>query len=367
MNDEIPYIDRYFNGKLSTEEKKTFEGRCLADPAFSRMVAFYISLQEHSKQQWVERKREQFAHLEAELFFADESSFSGNGALNTSEQYWIEEKTGDTNTVEERERKASLKEEPLRSLQEESIRKVEVKVRPVKRWQWMAVAATMLGVIAVGITLYVQKKEQGKTVAINISHEKSTKSNPALNHSSAQKNVVDSVVKQTDKKKQAPKKKLGKAEQQQLFAQNFVPDTPPGEKILLLEVAFDQYEKGNYKQASMEYEETQKAVESLTTRTLEDEQEEAERNQILFYAHYYNALSYLATGNTTKAIKELEAIKESPDRYWHNKQQWYLALAYLKTGEIAKTTTLLQQVAASKQAGDYRQKAIELRKALQEE
>src|SRR5437763_1862171 len=74
MKDELPYIDRYFTGELSTEEKKTFEGRCLADPAFARMVAFYISLQEHSPQQWEERKREQFAQLEAETFFADESS-----------------------------------------------------------------------------------------------------------------------------------------------------------------------------------------------------------------------------------------------------------------------------------------------------
>src|SRR3954464_5978512 len=147
MNDVLPYIDRYFNGELSTEEKKTFEGRCLADPAFARMVAFYISLQEHSQQRWIERKREQFAQLEAETFFADEPSFYRNGALNTSEQYWIEEETRDNNTAEDLERKASLKEEPSRTLKEESAKKEEAKVIAVKRWKWMAVAAALLGVI----------------------------------------------------------------------------------------------------------------------------------------------------------------------------------------------------------------------------
>ena len=81
MNDVLPYIDRYFNGELSTEEKKTFEGYCLADPAFASMVAFYISLQEHSQQQWAKRKKQQFALLEAESFSADEPSFFINECI----------------------------------------------------------------------------------------------------------------------------------------------------------------------------------------------------------------------------------------------------------------------------------------------
>src|SRR3954469_23066072 len=91
MNDVLPYIDRYFNNELAAEEKKTFEGRCLADPAFARMVAFYISLQEHSQQQWAERKKQQFAQLEVEAFSADETFFSANGELKANEHYGEEE------------------------------------------------------------------------------------------------------------------------------------------------------------------------------------------------------------------------------------------------------------------------------------
>jgi len=370
MIDVFPYIDRYFNGELSSEEKKTFEERCLADPAFVRMVALYISLLEHSQQQWAERKKEQFARLEAESFFADEPSFFRNGALNTSEQYWIEDETEDANTVKEVESNASLKEEPFAgSIQEESMNKEGARVRPMKWWKWLA-AAALLGVIATGISLYVQSPEHGVTVATNLSKERSTKKSPASNNASTQNNiVVDTVDIQTDKKGEAPKKRLDKAEQQQLFAQNFVPDAPPKQKseLPLLEEAFDHYEKGSYKQATAAYEETEEQVESLTTRAPENEQDEAVRKQILFYAYYYNALCYMASGDAAKAISMLEAIKESPDTYWYCKQQWYLALAYLKTGELTKATALLKEVATSKQAGDYSRKAIQLMKELKVE
>jgi tetratricopeptide (TPR) repeat protein len=171
----------------------------------------------------------------------------------------------------------------------------------------------------------------------------------------------------TEKEIEPPKKVLDKAEQQQLYAQNFVPDAPPQQETELLEGAFAYYKKGSYKQASLAYEKIQREVESLTTRTLEDEADAAESKRIMFYAHYYNALSYMAVGNTNRAIRELRAIKESPDRYWQSKQQWYLALAYLKTGEAAKAITWLQQVASNNEAGEYRQKAIQLIKALKEE
>src|SRR6476619_3397247 len=100
MNDMLPYIERYFNGELSSEEKKTFESRCLSDPAFARMVAFYISLQEYSQQQWAERKKEQFAKLEVEAFSEDATSFSTNGVSGINEREGEEvEEPGDINTI----------------------------------------------------------------------------------------------------------------------------------------------------------------------------------------------------------------------------------------------------------------------------
>src|SRR3954447_24134751 len=110
MKEVLPYIDRYFNGELSNEEKKAFEGDCLADPAFASMVAFYISLQEHSQEEWVKRKKQQFARLEAESLSADERSFSISEALNVSEYYGNEEELGDINTIEDTDEKVVLKE-----------------------------------------------------------------------------------------------------------------------------------------------------------------------------------------------------------------------------------------------------------------
>src|SRR4051812_10569392 len=109
MKEVLPYIDRYFNGELSDEEKKTFEGHCLSDPAFASMIAFYISLQEHSQQEWVKRKKQQFALLEAEPLSADKTSFPINGALKASGDYGKEEKPGEINTIEDTNKSAVLK------------------------------------------------------------------------------------------------------------------------------------------------------------------------------------------------------------------------------------------------------------------
>ena len=97
---------------------------------------------------------------------------------------------------------------------------------------------------------------------------------------------------------------MDKAEQQQLYAQNFVPDTPPQQRTLL-EDAFEYYEKGSYKQARIAYEEAQKLEKALQQEHWKMNRRKPERKHILFYAYYYNALSYMAAGNASKAIKEL--------------------------------------------------------------
>src|SRR3954447_14110709 len=154
MKEVLPYIDRYFNGELSNEEKKAFEGDCLADPAFASMVAFYISLQEHSQQEWVKRKKQQFARLEVESLPADKTSFPINGAMNASGHYRNEEEQGDINAIKDTDEKAVFKEVAfVRSRQEGSFKQEEAKVRPMKRWKWLAIAVALLGVVATGITL----------------------------------------------------------------------------------------------------------------------------------------------------------------------------------------------------------------------
>src|SRR4029078_11509106 len=100
------------------------------------------------------------------------------------------------------------------------------------------------GVIIAGISVYVQSTKQGNTVAIKSNKKDTKNSNPTSKNSSAQNNmVIDSAVKKANKGQEAPKNTLHNGEQQQLYAQNFVPDAPPKQRAELLEEAFKHYEK----------------------------------------------------------------------------------------------------------------------------
>lgn len=362
------HIDGYFKGELSPEEKNLFEARCLSDPAFARMVAFYISLQEHLHQQWVEQKKKEFTQLEAAGFAAD-AGFPSKSKLETdAPDQQLPKELSLTERVGERKGSEST---PLKE-KASSIRHVYGKgarakkpVTNVTAWKTLAVAAAMLGVIALGITMYLQNRNAAPVIAISPQETSNTKSSNVPDTVSAQSDIIlDSTATQAGKRNNTPKKRLDRAGQQQLFARHFSPDATPKNEQALLEDAFDNYKKGSYKAASAAYEEALTVVESLETRMPEDEYGDEEKKRLLFYAHYYNALSYLAAGNAVKAIPELNAIKSNPDRYWQSKRQWYLALAYLKTGDVQKATALLKQVAENGQAGTYREKAIRLSNEL---
>lgn len=366
MSDLLEYIERYFNGEFSPEEKTTFEGRCLSDPAFARMVAFYISLQEELQQQWIEQKKQEFSRLEATAFSSD-GRFSLNGSPVPNARHSEEQKEAPlTESNKENEDIRLLREEAsARDLQTETLKEDTTKVRQLRTWKRLAIAAAISGAIALSTFIYTQNNKSDPIIAVEPTKADSTKSNNTSNAISDQSDIIlDSTNKQPAKPDKTQKKLLDGTERQQLFAQHFAPDTAPKRVQTLLEEAFGYYKKGSYKDASAAYEDALAVVENLETRTLEDEQEKEEKKRLLFYAHYYNALSYMANGKAAKAIAELKAIKESPDAYWQSKKQWYVALAYLKTGEVKNATTLLKQVAENKQARDYRQKAVRLSNEL---
>jgi hypothetical protein len=358
-------MERYVAGEMEAGEMEVFEAALLRDNALAEEVEAYKEI--FALADSLEQKIGELVQHSAD---DDPPNKEVLGMLEKERKYW-----------EEHHEPELKRMYGLTGPEETNIVREEPRGRIIginrKRWLAAAVVIGLLGLSSV-VWWYIQPESKQASIAI---HPKKTDTDNIVDNNKNGNSQKDLAGKKTEspgfsnntvndtavKKQEYPKRVLDGAEQQQqLYAQNFVPDAPPQERTLL-EDAFEYYEKGNYKQASSAYEEAQKEVESLTTRTVGDEQEEAESKRILFYAHYYNALSYMSAGNTTKAIRELKAIKESPDEYWHSKQQWYLALAYLKTGEAAKATTLLQQVAISNGAGEYRQKAIQLSKALQKE
>ncbi len=60
---ELEYIERYFLGNLSAEEKEIFERRCEGDPDFAREVSLYITMRAGLKQTLIDEKKEEFSKL----------------------------------------------------------------------------------------------------------------------------------------------------------------------------------------------------------------------------------------------------------------------------------------------------------------
>jgi len=63
MTTQLNYIDDYFSGILSKEEKQLFEERIKSDPAFADDVAFYLSSMAVSREDADQEKKERFREL----------------------------------------------------------------------------------------------------------------------------------------------------------------------------------------------------------------------------------------------------------------------------------------------------------------
>jgi tetratricopeptide (TPR) repeat protein len=63
MMDNLDYIDRFFNGELSTEESGRFEQRISEDPAFAEEVAFYASALKTAKDKLTGEKKKHFREI----------------------------------------------------------------------------------------------------------------------------------------------------------------------------------------------------------------------------------------------------------------------------------------------------------------
>lgn len=67
MTETLDYIERYFRGELSTDERHAFEARCENDPSFARDVSIYIATRGALKEQLIKKKKEDFKVLYDEL------------------------------------------------------------------------------------------------------------------------------------------------------------------------------------------------------------------------------------------------------------------------------------------------------------
>jgi tetratricopeptide (TPR) repeat protein len=58
MSELLDYIDDYFTGALSAEEKQVFADRCVSDEAFAQEVAFYLGARAALKKQLQDQKQQ---------------------------------------------------------------------------------------------------------------------------------------------------------------------------------------------------------------------------------------------------------------------------------------------------------------------
>jgi hypothetical protein len=344
MNETSEYIDRYFNGEMAPDEKGAFESRCLSDPGFAKEVAVYIMMYDQAREQWAQNKKQEFtAFDEGEI---QTPVLSLNGVSQ-------EVLSGPAAPIVPLEQQEILQPGPG-------------KLRKLQAWKIMAIAATFLGIVALGVTFFVLGEKDKSSIAVNPTKNEGLKSKAGPDTSVSQQNIPSNAVTKQNPEKQNPSGRgISKTSRDQLVARYFKPDALPKETVGVLESAFEEYKSRDYKSASREYEDAIAMVEELTTRSTGDDSEEEEGKLLLFYARYYNGLSYLASDRPVNAIKELKAIKTSPDRLWQSKVQWYLALATLKSGDIRGSQALLKKVANSPNGKTYKTKAADLLKEIE--
>jgi len=317
-------IDNYVNGKMSSEERSLFESEMTKNEDLVSAVNIYREIEKEMSQ--TEKYREDESSLKKTL-----------QQLNT--RYF---KNGTGQEVQEGADILIFKE-PKKDLTSDIIKakKINLGIR-------LAIAASIIGIIALSVTWYLQKEgNQGFPLAGN------TKKANDKDTSSINKNdPANNVAQQKERKLTAKKAEVTSTA---LYAANFKPDNTPLDKEGPLEIAFINYDNKEYAEAIAAFDNP-----DFSTR------QESDHELTTFYAHYYKALSYMGIKNFQKAIPELNiSIAKSPDDLFKLKSQWYLSLAYIKAGDIEKTKGLLNKISHTKKSSLYKTKAQNLLNRLQ--
>lgn|GEM_PF-3396404 len=324
-------IEQYLNGELSREEHLLFESEMAANEELASLVKLYDTVETEMKNN--ERNREDEMQLKKTLEQLNETYFK----------------------KEESEHRGNIKfkEEisPVESPKFEAPRN-DTKIKRMM-WTKLAVAAAILGFIALGVTWYLHNLKDNPQIAVNNNQPDSSKTvtkpdtthvnNPDTAH--LQENIPPPNLAKENKKAA-----LGhQPNQEVLFASNYKRDVTPDDKEGPLEDAFYYYDKGDYKNAIA-------AIDGADLNNTRGP--ETDLKLTTFYAHYYKAQSYIADNDVVKAIPELKkAISESPDSSLQIKAQWYLALAYIKTGDLKPAEELLKHIAENSADLEHKSKA----------
>lgn len=268
MNDSFENMDRYFSGDLTPAEKEAFEKRCVSDPAFTEELAEYTTIKDYLRKEWYENRKMKIAALEKEDLLQGEvpPGINGNEVLPLDE-----------------------------NVHPGNVRRMKIVTR-------LAVAASLLGVIILAVTWYVQNNNKAKLVTSNNGRDvqkNETKKTDTSGNNAARFGKQDTNI-------TGESKPFDQAEGKILFADYFEPDKVPEEEEALLQQAFGYYEKQKYAEAI-------RAFESVDLGPVTRGQTEG---NLAFYASYYKGLSYLNNDNTKKAIAALKKLGRLISTSW---------------------------------------------------
>jgi len=317
---EILYekIEKYISGEMNSEERAGFEKEMSENGELRSYFSLFQIIE--TEMQDYNEDRDGEAELKSSLEKLNEKYFSQSQNPSIAE-------TGPY--LQERD----------------SIRRIAI-------WKKLAVAASIIGIIALSATLFFQREKPGplatnSTNGSDQSHNSSTDISSGNNlkvNDSDSKTLNDAVH------------ELSKDVLNFLFKRNFNMDAVPEDEESPLSDAFEIINNRDYAGAIT-------AIDDAATFTTRGSQPDSALTA--FYASYYKALCYMETDKISKAIPELMlAVANTYADSLRLKAQWYLSLAYLKAGDLHKTDSLLKIVAANTVKPSYKLKAERLSNEL---
>jgi len=327
MVDESWYeqIEAYLSGSMNPEEALHFKEQIAKDEQLSLVFQMYSSIDEQMRSD--EQHKQDEEALKKTL-----------NKLNSI--YFRKEAPAAVSDTEQKAVAAPTSSEKDNIAAKHQVRRLGVR-------KSVAVAAVTVGVIALGITLYLantgpspgivannKKGDRPKNTAAPATAQVQVEKNKADNHEDKQTIRSDQVIRE------------------QLYKANFRRDQTPDVDDDLLADALELFNNKEYS----------KAIEAFgdVDVSIVPRGEAVDTVLRKFYIHYYTAQSYMAINGFTNAIAELKnALNQGIDSL-QIKAQWYLALAYLKKGEVKKTDSLLNIVATNNTKPEYKSKAKRL-------
>ncbi|MEO6453794.1 MAG: hypothetical protein ABIN97_06985 [Ginsengibacter sp.] len=335
MNDDkFEEIDKYLNGEMTHEQQLLFEEEMAKNEELSSAVNIFRSIEiEMSQNERYSSEENSVKKTLEELnqqYFKKESGEELSDAKKPGDNIF---KSKETNAIEQTKADSSDSRFKLR------------KINLVAR---LAVAASIIGIIALSVTWYLEKaNNSGIAGTITDSTKKANdKDTFSLNKSPSVNDI-------TQKDKENIERDKAEVNQDILYAKYFKQDALPADIEGPLENAFIEYDNKKYAKAITAFDNP-----DITIITRGEESDQALTG---FYAPYYKALCYMAIKNFQKAIHELDsAIANSPGNLFKIKAQWYLSLAYIKNGNLKSAATLLKQITSNKESSTYKIKAQRL-------